>query len=69
MFKRNSTVIRFRSYLSGLGVELVEGGQHEHGRLTHARLGLAHDVHAKDGLETTKATELTEGETCQHNRS
>ena len=29
----------------------MEGGKHEHGRLTHAGLGLAHDVHTQDGLQ------------------
>jgi len=28
----------------------VQGGEDEDGRLAHARLGLAEDVHAEDGL-------------------
>jgi len=34
----------------GAGVELVQSGQDEDGRLTHTGLGLANDVHAEDGL-------------------
>ena len=34
----------------GAGVQLVQSGQDEHGRLTHTGLGLADDVHTKDGL-------------------
>lgn len=30
----------------------MKGGQHEHGRLTHTRLGLAHDVNTQDGLRS-----------------
>lgn len=44
------------THLSGHGVELVKGGQHEHRGLTHPRLSLAHDVHAKDGLEEQRNT-------------
>ena len=33
-----------------LGLELVQGREHEDGRLAHAGLGLADDVHAQDGL-------------------
>jgi hypothetical protein len=31
-------------------VELLQGGEHEHSRLAHARLGLADHVHTQDGL-------------------
>ena len=31
-------------------LKLLEDGQHEDGSLSHARLGLADDIHAKDGL-------------------
>mmetsp|Transcript_5810 Transcript_5810/g.12664 ORF Transcript_5810/g.12664 Transcript_5810/m.12664 type:complete len:340 (+) Transcript_5810:682-1701(+) len=33
-----------------LGLELMQAGEHEDGRLTHSRLGLAEDVHAEDRL-------------------
>ena len=33
-----------------LGLEEVEGGEDEDGRLAHARLGLADDVHAQQRL-------------------
>lgn len=32
------------------GLELLQGRQHEHGRLAHTRLGLADDIHAQDSL-------------------
>lgn len=32
------------------GLQLVQRGEHEHGRLAHARLGLADHVHAQHGL-------------------
>ena len=33
-----------------LDLELVQRREHEDGRLAHARLGLADDIHAQDGL-------------------
>jgi hypothetical protein len=32
------------------GFELLEGGENEHGRLSHTTLGLAENVHAQNGL-------------------
>lgn len=37
-------------HLAGHGVQQVQRGQHEHGGLAHARLGLADNVHAQHGL-------------------
>jgi len=34
----------------GAGVQLMQSGQNEDGRLTHTGLGLTDDVHAEDGL-------------------
>lgn len=39
-----------RTNLSINGFNLLQGGQHKHGRLAHTRLGLAQDVHTQDGL-------------------
>lgn len=39
-----------RTNLSINGFDLLQRGQHEHGRLAHTRFGLAQDVHAQDGL-------------------
>ena len=36
--------------LSVLRLDLLQGGQHEDGRLAHPGLGLAQDVHAEHGL-------------------
>ena len=36
--------------LSIHGLNLLEGGNHEDGRLAHAALGLTDDIHSKDGL-------------------
>ena len=41
------------SYLSVDRLQLLEGGQHEDGRLAHTRLGLAQDVHSQDGLNNS----------------
>ena len=43
-------VLNLCTDLSINGFELLQGGQHKHGRLAHTRLGLAQDVHAQDGL-------------------
>lgn len=49
--ERTRSKWRCNIHLSRLGVELVEGRQHEDSRLTHTRLGLAHDIHTQDGLQ------------------
>ena len=50
MSRHNSRLNAVVSYLSINGVNLLEGGEDKDGSLTHARLGLAEDVHAEDGL-------------------
>lgn len=35
------------------GLQLLQGGQHKDGSLTHTRLGLTEDVHTQDGLGDT----------------
>ena len=32
------------------GFDLLQGGEHKHGRFAHTRLGLTQDVHPKNGL-------------------
>ena len=43
------------------GLDLLEGGKHENGRLTHTGLGLADNVHAEDGLWDTFLLDCGDG--------
>ena len=47
---KSQPVLCCRTHLAVDRLYLLQRGQHEHGCLPHARLGLAEDVHAQDGL-------------------
>ena len=38
-------------YLSVDGFDLLQGGEHKDGSLSHTRLGLAQDIHTKHSLK------------------